>query len=212
MSRSEFVLLSGVDGIRATFIARLPGVDVDTDRESALQRLAPKHDELLVQRGFASSLATAEQVHGADVAVAERPGHHAGVDALATSVRGLTLGIYVADCAAVYFADRRGRAIALAHSGRAGTAANITARTVGLLRDQYGVDPADLVAHISPCIRPPLYETDFAAQIAAQARAAGVGEVRDEGICTGCDVERYYSYRVERGRTGRMLAALALNP
>ena len=44
------------------------------------------------------------------------------------------------------------------------------------------------------------------------SRAAGVGEVRDEGICTGCDVERFYSYRVERGRTGRMLAALALNP
>lgn len=212
MSRSEFAPLSGVEGIRAAFIARLADVDVDADRATALQRLAPKHEELLVRHGFAPALATAEQVHGGDAAVARGPGHHPGVDALVTNVRGLTLGIYVADCAAVYFADRRGRAVGLAHSGRAGTAANITGRTVALLRDEFGVDPADMVAHISPCIRPPLYETDFAAEIAAQARAAGVSEVRDDGECTGRHVERYYSYRVERGRTGRMLAALALFP
>lgn len=212
MSRSEFVPLREMDGIRAAFIARLPGVDVDADRETALRRLAPKHEALLVHRGFAPALATAEQVHGGDAAVARGPGHHPGVDALVTNARGLTLGIYVADCAAVYFADRRGRAVGLAHSGRAGTAANITGRTVALLRDEFGVDPADVVAHISPCIRPPLYETDFAAAIAAQARAAGVSEVRDDGVCTGREVERYYSYRVERGRTGRMLAALALLP
>jgi copper oxidase (laccase) domain-containing protein len=100
----------------------------------------------------------------------------------------------------------------LVHSGRAGTAANITGATIDLMVREHGVDRADLVVHLSPCIRPPLYENDFAADIVAQARAAGAGEVIDDRICTGRDTAHYYSYRVERGRTGRMLAVLSLEP
>ena len=155
--------------------------------------------------------ATAEQVHGGEAAVAKKPGFYRGVDALVTARRGLTLGIYVADCAAVYLADKNGRAIGLVHSGRAGTEANITGRAIGLMCAEFGLDPADLVVQISPCIRPPLYETDFAKEIALQARAAGAEEILDDGICTGRDLAHYYSYRIERGRTGRMLAVLSLS-
>lgn len=207
----NFTPLAGLPGVRATFIPRLPGLDVGTDRATALARLAPAHAEFLQDRGFdAARLATAEQIHADTVAVAATPGVQAGADALVTAERGVALGIYVADCAAVFLADRRGRAVGLVHSGRSGTALNITGRTIGVLREKFGVDPADLVVHLSPCIRPPLYETDFAAEIVAQARAAGAGEIVDHGICTGREVGRYYSYRVERGRTGRMLAVLAL--
>lgn len=208
---SFFQPLPRIPVVRAAFLPRVVGIDVDTDRATALARLGPVHDELLRRQGFVpENLATAEQVHGGAVAVAAGPGLHSGVDALVTSQPGLTLGIYVADCAAVYLADRRGRAVGLVHSGRAGTAANITGRTIEKMHAEFGVEPADLVVHLSPCIRPPLYETDFAAEIVAQARTAGVGEIFDDGICTGREIARYYSYRVERGRTGRMLAALAL--
>jgi copper oxidase (laccase) domain-containing protein len=200
-------------GVQATFIPRVPDVDVDADRATALARLAGPHEQILRAAGFdPAQLATAEQVHGDVVEIALASGCHDGADGLITAEPGLVLGTYVADCAAVYLADRRGRAIGLVHSGRAGTELNITGRAIALLRSEFGVDPADLVIEISPCIRPPLYETDFAAQIAAQARAAGAGDVRDCGICTGSDTARYYSYRVERGRTGRMLAVLALEP
>ena len=210
---SLFEPLQGVAGVRAVFVPRLPGVEVETDRETALARLAGPHAEFLAARGVsAARMATAEQVHGAEVSVVSAPGRQAQVDGLITAVPGLVLGIYVADCAAVFLADRRGRAVGLVHSGRAGTAANITGRTIGLLQSCYAVAPADLVVELSPCIRPPLYETDFAAEISAQARAAGAGEVRDRGICTGREVGQYYSYRVERGRTGRMLAVLMLVP
>ena len=211
MSASSFEPLAAVPGVRAAFIPRVPDVDVDADRATALARLAQAHDDLLRARGFdPARLATAEQIHGAAVAVASAPVAHAGADALVTAERGLALGIYVADCAAVFIADRRGRAVGLAHSGRAGTAADITGATIASMAREFGVDPADLVVHLSPCIRPPLYENDFAADIVAQARAAGAGEVVDDGICTGREVARYYSYRVERGRTGRMLAVLSL--
>lgn len=209
----SFQPLVNLRGVRAAFIPRIDGIDVATDRETALQRLAPAHRDALCAAGFdPGSLATAEQVHGRAAAVVAAPGKTAGVDALITATKGLTLGIYVADCAAVYIADRKGRAIALIHSGRAGTEAGITGNTIRLMSDEFGVDPADLAVHISPCIRPPLYETDFAATIAQQAREAGAVEVADAGICTGRNVDRYYSYRVERGRTGRMLAVLALVP
>jgi copper oxidase (laccase) domain-containing protein len=208
-----FEPLAAVPGVRAAFIPRLAGIDVDTDRETALARLGPGHAEFLRARGFdPARLATAEQIHGAGVAAVAAPGSHAGVDALVTAQRGLALGIYVADCAAVFLADRRGRAVGLVHSGRAGTAANITGATIDLMVHEHGVDPADLGVPLSPCIRPPLYENDFAADIVAQARAAGVGEVIDDRICTGRDTAHYYSYRVERGRTGRMLAVLSLEP
>lgn len=200
-------------GLRAAFVPRLPGIDVAVDRTAALARLAPAHADFLRARGFEPGrLATAEQVHGAAVAVAEEAVCHAGADALITGRRDLALGIYVADCAAVYLADRRGRAIGLVHSGRAGTKANIVGQTIRALERNFGIKAADLTAEISPCIRPPLYETDFAAGIAQQARAAGVEDVRDAGICTGSNIGTYYSYRVERGLTGRMLAVLALAP
>ncbi len=208
-----FEPLVGLGGVKATFVPRIAGVDVVTDRATALKRLAPAHAEYLRARGFdAERLATAEQVHGDVVAVAAGATIHAGADALVTGVRGLGLGIYVADCAAVYLADRHGRAIGLVHSGRAGTAKNIVGCAIALLATEFGVAADDLVVEISPCIRPPLYETDFAVEIAAQAHAAGVDDVRDRAICTGSTTDRYYSYRVERGQTGRMLAVLALQP
>jgi copper oxidase (laccase) domain-containing protein len=35
-------------------------------------------------------------------------------------------------------------------------------------------------------------------------------EIHDSGVCTACHLNAYYSYRAEKGRTGRMLALLAL--
>ncbi len=211
MTGSLFQPLLAVARVRALFVPRLAGIEVGTDRETVLQRLAPAHAAYLHQGGFDPKLlATAGQVHGGEVAVVRSPGSTAGVDALVTDRPDVVLGIYVADCAAVYLADRQGRAIALVHSGRAGTTAGITARTIAVLQTEFGIAPDDLMVEISPCIRPPLYETDFAAEIAAQAREAGAGQVIDAGICTGREVGHYYSYRVEHGRTGRMLAALQM--
>jgi copper oxidase (laccase) domain-containing protein len=35
-----------------------------------------------------------------------------------------------------------------------------------------------------------------------------VKEIRDSGVCTACDLDHYYSYRAEKGKTGRMLALI----
>ena len=53
---------------------------------------------------------------------------------------------------------------------------------------------------------------DFAAEIVRVCRERGVKNIHDSGVCTACDLERYYSYRAEEGKTGRMLALLAMGP
>jgi copper oxidase (laccase) domain-containing protein len=96
------------------------------------------------------------------------------------------------------------------HSGKKGTERAIVSKALEKMRDGFGSNPAELVVQLSPCIRPPHYETDFAATIVEQCRAAGVKQIHDSGVCTACDLQRYYSYRAEKGKTGRMLALVGL--
>jgi hypothetical protein len=201
--------------IRHTFIGRVPGLDVSVDREEALRRLGEIHVETREALGFGTMpVATAEQVHGRTVAVigagaAALPAAQA--DGLITNQRNIALGIYVADCCALYLVDPVKRVIGLVHSGRKGTELGIATVAIETMAQQFGSQAADIIAQISPCIRPPYYEIDFAAQIVAQCHAAGVRHIFDCGKNTAADLNRYYSYRMEHGKTGRMLALLALN-
>lgn len=111
---------------------------------------------------------------------------------------------------AVWLLDPANKAVGLAHSGKKGTELGIVPATIGAMRTNFGTDPADMIVQLSPCIRPPDYETDFAAGIIRQCADAGVRQIFDCGKNTAADLARYYSYRVERGKTGRMLALLAL--
>jgi polyphenol oxidase len=206
-----FPALSALPGILHGFTLRVPGLDVRTDRESALERLEGYHSEIRAQFG-SREFHTARQVHGGRVAVIEQGSvsETPGVDGLLTQDAGALLGIYVADCCAIFLVDTRRPAIGLVHSGRKGTEQNIAGAAVRRMSEQFGTDPTDLIVQLSPCIRPPYYEVDFAAEIQSQLHAAGVTKVFDTGENTGADLERFYSYRMEKGRTGRMLALLAL--
>ncbi len=209
-----FPALAALRGIAHGFTTRIPGLDVKVDRESALQRLDASHAAARDELGLAGRrFVTGEQVHGREIAAVDERSivPVPGVDGLITASPGVTLGVYVADCCAIYLADPVRRVIALLHSGKKGSELGIANAAIARMRADFGCDPADIVAQLSPCIRPPLYETDFAALIVAQCRAAGVTQVADCGICTGANPDRYYSYRIERGKTGRMLALLALS-
>ena len=134
----------------------------------------------------------------------------AGCDGIITNQRKVALGIHVADCCAVYIVDPKKPAIGLVHSGKKGTELGVVSNAIAQMKAHFGSNPAELVVQLSPCIRPPHYEVDFAAEIIGQCRAQGVKQIHDSGICTACRVDLYYSYRAEKGKTGRMLALLAL--
>ena len=202
--------------IRAGFIGRTPGVDLQTDKNEALQILKLPHREAGTKLGFGDfPLVTAEQIHEDKITIIrdwkkddESP--VLGADALITAVPQITLGIYVADCAAVWLADPVAHVIALVHSGKKGTSLNIVGKTLRLMASEFSCDMRNITATISPCIRPPHYEVDFASTIQTQLTAEGVKNIFDEKICTASHTKDFYSYRVEHGKTGRMLALLAM--
>jgi len=208
-----FPALAEISGFRHGFVGRVPNLDVNSEREIALGRLDQFHAAARAQAGVSDRVfITAEQVHGCKVAAVDA---HSTVpvpevDGMITADSRVCLGVYVADCGPVYLVDPIRRVIALLHSGRRGTELGIVRAAVEKMGREFGCDPTNLVAQLGPCIRPPRYDTDFAAAILRQCGEAGVRAIHDCGTCTGANLERYYSYRVERGRTGRLLAFLAL--
>jgi copper oxidase (laccase) domain-containing protein len=204
--------------VRAAWVERIPGLQITGDRDEAMRQLRPHHEVEI--RHFArhnQAVWRAEQVHGCEVAVV--PGAPQtlasdgldvvpGVDGLLTGEAGLTLVIYVADCGAIWLADRKTGAIGLLHSGRKGTDGNIFRCALERMALEFGTRTEDVVAVLSPCIRLPDYEVDIPAAIAQQAAAAGVGNFIDCGLNTASDLARFYSYRKELGKTGRMMAMM----
>ena len=207
----RFPALEALEDVLHGFVLRVPGLDVRADREIALRRLDAFHE--VARRSFgARQVRLAEQVHGNSVAVvtADSAAMSGRTDALITCDPGVLLGIHVADCCAVFLVDPERTAVGLVHSGKKGTELNIVGAAVEKMASEFGTDPADLVAQLSPCIRPPHYEVDFAAQIVEDLERSGLRHIFDCGEDTGADLEKYYSYRMEKGRTGRMLALLAV--
>jgi polyphenol oxidase len=207
----RFPALEHLALIQHGFTLRVPGLDVKTDRETALERIAGYH-EIVLQGLGPRVLRIAQQIHGNGVAAVDHGSAQKtpGVDALITNDPEVILGIYVADCCAIYFVDPVRAVIGIAHSGRKGTEQNIAGMTLERMVSGFGSAPEDLVVQLSPCIRPPFYEVDFAAQIFNQLQVGGVRQIYDGGENTGADLERFYSYRMEKGSTGRMLAFLTL--
>jgi polyphenol oxidase len=213
----QFPALNAIGICRHAFTQRIPGIDVSHDKAEVLKRLDAAHREIRNTTAMGDwPLFSAQQIHGNKIEVIDSCSHEdnefPGCDGLITKQRGIVLGVYVADCCAVYVVDPKTPAIGLVHSGRKGTELGVVPNAVRQMIDRFGSDPANMIAQLSPCIRPPRYEIDFAAEIVRQCRALGVKEIHDSGICTACDLGRYYSYRVEKGKTGRMLALLGINP
>ena len=220
----QFPALSATGICRHAFAQRIPGIDVSHDKPEVLKRLDAAHRGIRNGIGVDDWLLfTAQQIHGDRIAIVDRADcsgsrvgcedkQFPGCDGIITNQRGIVLGVYVADCCAVYIVDSKTPAIGLVHSGRKGTELGIVPNAIAQMSDRFGSDPADMIVQLSPCIRPPDYEVDFAAEIVRQCRALGVKTIHDSRVCTARDLKRYYSYRAEKGKTGRMLAVIGLNP
>jgi len=214
--------INSLPGVRAGWVPRIPGIEVGFDRDEAMRRLRASHFQAVVAFGGSEECWwRAEQVHGTGVAVV--PGSSTisapdglpvvpGVDGLVTNTAGVVLAIYVADCGPIWLADPVTGAVGLLHSGKKGTEGNILQAGIDTMAREFGSKASDVVVALGPCIRPPHYEIDFAAEIARQAERAGVADYADCGEDTAMDLSRHYSYRIEQGKTGRMMALITKLP
>ena len=163
--------------------------------------------------GLPEKCVMAEQTHGSGVALVGRSEMGKTVpevDALITCERNVSLVIRVADCSPVWIYCGKTGAIGLVHSGKKGTEAGVVPAPLRRMRQEYGSNPKEMLALLGPCIRPPHYEVDFASEILRQLQAEQVGTVVDTRLCTAADPDRFFSYRREKGKTGRHYAILSL--
>lgn len=155
-------------------------------------------------------------------------------DALVTDEIGRAVGVRTADCVPILLLDRSKRAVSAVHAGWRGTAAHIMARTIEAFRNEFGSEPAGILAAIGPCIRPCCYEvgTEVAERFADgfKTERAHTGKwnldlaganrshmlengllphhIFDFGACTACRADDFFSYRREPENPGRMISAI----
>ena len=170
-----------------------------------------------------------KQIHSNTVVeIAQHRGSAGHGDALVTSVPGQFIGIRTADCVPILLADPSTRTVAAVHAGWRGTVARIAAETVNTLV-RNGADPDRMVAAIGPSIGGCCFEVgpevavefgvsgrtciDLIAKNRAQLENAGLRAANiDAGeLCTVCGGSEFHSWRRDRDRSGRMVAAIRIN-
>jgi hypothetical protein len=172
--------------VHAVTTRRGPDVSaVAGDRVAAAARLA---DAL----GLAD-VAICNQVHGADVLRVDSGGLVGDGDALVTGRPGLGVMAFSADCPLILAADAAGPAVGVAHASWRGTIRRIAARLIETLADQFGAEPANVVACIGPSAGPCCYE------VGGEVLAAAVEAL-------GPSAERFFRRRPGPG--GRFLLDL----
>ena len=82
------------------------------------------------------------------------------VDGLVTNIPGVALVTQFADCVPLLFFDPKKQVIAASHAGWRGTVLEIGLKTVKIMRELFGSDPADILAAIGPSIGKCCYEVD----------------------------------------------------
>jgi polyphenol oxidase len=196
------------------------------DRED---RVAENRRRLSVALELPSEPLWLNQVHGVSVARHTDPDASRPADASVAFERGQVCAVLTADCLPVVLADRGATRIAVAHAGWRGLAAGVLESAITAL----DVPASQLVAWFGPAISQPAFEVGaevraaflakspaYGAAFAANARGryqadlyklahltleqAGVRSVYGGGWCTFGEPERFFSYRRDGGRTGRI--------
>lgn len=157
-------------------------------------------------------------------------------DITASKVPGVACGVRSADCVCILLGDRSTGAVTAVHSGWVGTVANAASAGVRVLQSLSS--SADIVAAIGPHIELCCFEVgDDVAEKLAKCSSLGTAAVDrshakphvnlraiiraqliDAGIashniddvfgCTVCRADRWFSYRRDGNRSGRLLAAI----
>ncbi len=158
------------------------------------------------------------------------------VDGLVTNVKGLPLVVYYADCVPILLVDEMAEVVAAVHSGWRGTVAQIVGNAVDIMISDFGADSGRIKAAIGPAIGLCCFETGE--EVACQFDKSLVKPcdnnkfkvdlqkanenillscgLKHENIdilkiCTVCNNDILYSYRMQKEATGRMGAFISLH-
>lgn len=181
-----------------------------------------------------ANIAWSKLVHGNKVLAADRPVKGEDCDAVITNQPNVFACVSVADCTPVLIYDPKQKAVAAIHAGWRGTAAGIVTETLKAMQSNYGTKGEDCLAFIGACIGERNFEVgeEVANQFAPDVKRFDTSKqkyfvdlkkenkkqlvefgVKENNIevsnyCTIADNDKFFSYRKEKGVTGRMLAVI----
>lgn len=177
------------------------------------------------------------QVHGVEVLEVKTPGQYEGYDAFICNQKNILLTVTIADCVPVLIYDSKNEAIAAIHAGWKGTSGRIVQMALKEMAKCFNTHPEDCLAFIGTCIDECSFEVDEdVAQFFADGfkrwdeskqkffidlKAANRQQLQDAGVplpqieispySTVLHNHDFFSYRKEKGKTGRMLAVIGMN-
>lgn len=173
-----FPKIAQAGGVKHAFSTRFGGVSTgDCSTMSFGFSLGDKPENVLENyRIFCEAFGTdcknavlSQQTHTANLRIVTKEDSGKGIflerdysdiDGLVTNERGLVLVTQYADCTPLAFYDPVKRVVATSHAGWRGTVQEIAAKTIALMRDRFGSDPADMLCGIGPNIGKCCYEVD----------------------------------------------------
>ena len=157
-------------------------------------------------------------------------------DSFITNQKNIMLTILTADCVPILLFDRKEHVVAIVHAGWRGTQREIVSKTVRKMQKVFNSNPKNILAGIAPSIGKCCYQVDwnvtkFFKDIKGAYKNKGDKQMLDlpyinkkqllnsglhekniemSNVCTACEVERFFSYREEKGCSGRFMSMIAL--
>jgi len=157
-------------------------------------------------------------------------------DALITDKKDIVLTILTADCVPILLMDSQLDVVAAVHAGWRGSKAEIVAKTVKKMCEVFSCDPENIIAGIGPAIGVCCYEVDSSVAdyfhatqkislLQKDKYMLNLPEVNKQQLlnigllesniemsqqCTACGVDRFFSYRKEKGCSGRFMSMICL--
>lgn len=165
-----YPLLEKTGAVRHGFSTRLGGVstghcatmNISTTRGDDPAAVEENRRRIAKAIGVrAEDMTYTNQTHTTNVAVVEakdRGKRFMETDGMVTNVPEICLVTFYADCVPLFFVDPVHRAIGLSHSGWRGTVGKMGKVTIERMREEYGTDPAQVVAAVGPSICQDCYE------------------------------------------------------
>lgn len=183
-----------------------------------------------------SEITLSHQVHGTEILVAQQPGNYEGYDAIITNQSNIFVAVSVADCTPILIYDTKNQVVAAIHAGWRGTVKQIVLNTLQRMEAIFGTNSQDCFAYVGTCIDECSFEVgdevavEFSNQFkrfdgtrqkyfidlktanVAQLLAFGVpnSQIEISTFSTVLNNEDYFSHRLEKGKTGRMMAVIGV--
>ena len=172
--------LAGQPQLCVAFTARHAGrsgrsLNMSIDRAGRHEALANRRRVLRALGLEHPTLSVVRQVHGNAVCIVDSDTltHRLdGVcaDALVTDLRGIPLGVLIADCLPVILYSSQPRVLAVVHAGRLGTYHRVVPAALDVMKTRFGVSPSQVHAILGPAIGDCCYRLDAQAVTPFQDR------------------------------------------